>query len=79
MGDKHDLVLTLRSQTFECLRETFLQACLGVLGTSCIKKKRKEKGFFVLKRLSITDLFEGLCVVVRGGDVRRCITITGVQ
>ena len=58
MGVKHDLILSLRSQIFERLRETFRHA-LEYLQLARSEKNEKNARF-LQKHLIIIDLFEGL-------------------
>ena len=58
LGVKHDLILSLRSQIFERLRETFRHA-LEYLQLARSEKNEKNARF-LQKHLIIIDLFEGL-------------------
>ena len=49
-------MLALRSQILDNFARNILQACLGVPGTGCIKRK-ENNGFFLRKRLTINDIF----------------------
>ena len=62
LGVKCDLILTLRSQIFGYLRDFFLQTCLGVPAIGLFRQKirgKKKIVFFLRKRLSIIEPFEG--------------------
>ena len=54
LGVRYELILALRSQIFEYLRETFYRS------TRNRPVQKKEVFFFLLKRLTIIDLVEGL-------------------
>ena len=58
---KDDLMLALRSQIFECLRETFCRRALRAPSIGLFRKKT----VFLRKRRNI-DLFEGLWSVGSG-------------
>ena len=60
LGVKYDVILVLRSQIFEYLRETFYRHALEYLEPARSEKKKKEKKIFLRKHLTIADLFEGL-------------------
>ena len=53
LGLKYDLILVLRSQIFESLRETFYRHALEFL-------QRARSDSYGILRLAIIDLFEGL-------------------
>ena len=53
------LILTLRSQFLEDLRETFCRRALGYLKPARLEKTTR-KSFSLQKRLTMVDLFEGL-------------------
>ena len=46
MGDENDLILALRSQIFEYLRETFCRRALGYL-QSVLSEKKRENMLFI--------------------------------
>ena len=58
---EHGLMLALRSQILEYLREAFYRHALEY--STCnrfVQKKRGKETFFLRKRPTITDRFEGL-------------------
>ncbi|CAM9525422.1 unnamed protein product [Laminaria digitata] len=61
-GRHYDLVLVLRSQFFEHFRETMYRHALEDLELARSGKKMFYF-FFLRKRLTLLDLFEGLCLV----------------
>ena len=63
-----DLVLVLRSQFFEYLRETWYKHAFEHLEAARSEKKGKNL-FYLRKRQTIIDLFEGLRLV--GTQFRR--------
>ena len=61
LGVKYVLILALRSQIFEYLRETSCRRALGYLEPARSETKKVKIIFFILrKRLAIVDRIEGL-------------------
>ena len=60
MGVMLYLILTLRSQFFEDLRDFFVGVLWGIPGIGSLKKKGEKRCLLLRKRLTIVDLFEGL-------------------
>ena len=63
LGAEYDMVLTLDSQVFEHLREPFRGMPWGCLEQARSENKWETNGFFLLKRLTSIDLFEGIWLV----------------
>ena len=63
MGVKTHLVLPLRRQIFRYVRELFYGHALEYLEPTRSEKKKWENGFFLPKRLTVTDRFEGAWLV----------------
>ena len=60
LGVKYVLILALRSQIFEYLRETFYRHVLEYLQWVRPEKMKKKRKNPLGKRLTIIDVFEGL-------------------
>ena len=69
LGVKDDLILVLRGQIFEYLREKKYRHAFQYLQSARSEEKKREKKVFQRKRLAIVDLFEGLWSV--GARFRR--------
>ena len=60
MGVKFDLILVLRSRSFEYFARSFAPTCLGAPGSGSSRKKRVIVFSSYGKCLTVIDLFEGL-------------------
>ena len=62
LGDKYDFVLIPRSQVLEYLRETFYSMPWGTRNQLVQKKKSKQHGLFLRKRVTILlTFFKAFC------------------
>ena len=59
-GNKHYLILTLCSQIFESLRDSFVGGPWGTCNQLVQKNRNETNDFFLGKCLTIVDRFEGL-------------------